>query len=355
MPTKLSRRDFLRLAAGSAAAISMSGFLAPFMAQAVAEGTVPKVIWIQGASCTGCSVSLLNTVHPDIAEVLTKIISLQFHPNVMASAGDQAMEIIHNLAANEKGKYILAFEGAVPLEADGRYCMVGEKNGKPIMMKDLVKEVGSNAKMILNIGTCSAYGGIPAAGPNPTGCVSVQEVVGNVVPYVNIAGCPPHPDWIVGTIAHAVLYPNKPIETDANGRPKMFYGGIIHDNCPRRQYFDNGIFAKNFSEPGCLIEIGCKGPIAHCDSTTRLWNGGVNWCIKAGAPCLACTEPEFPNAAGIYNRMAEMPVGPRITATVDEVALGLTGLTALGIAGHLGGNVLTGRIGPKHDEKEGDN
>ena len=95
-------------------------------------------------------------------------------------------------------------------------------------------------------------------------------------------------------------------ELDSAGRPKMFFGRMIHDNCQRRQYFDNGIFAKNFGEMGCMLELGCKGPIAHCDSTTRLWNGGVNWCVMCGGVCLACTEPEFPNWP-IYERMAEMP------------------------------------------------
>jgi hydrogenase small subunit len=73
MPKKLSRRDFVKFCAGSAAAISMSGFLTPYLAQAVEEGA-PPVIWIQGASCTGCSISLLNTVHPDIKDVLLKTI-----------------------------------------------------------------------------------------------------------------------------------------------------------------------------------------------------------------------------------------------------------------------------------------
>ncbi|HCF71314.1 MAG TPA: iron hydrogenase, partial [Syntrophomonas sp.] len=172
------------------------------------------------------------------------------------------------------------------------------------------------------------------------------------VPIINVPGCPPHPDWMVGTIAHVLLYNDIP-ELDTFGRPKMFFENIIHDNCPRRQYFDNAIFAKNFSEPGCLLEIGCKGPIAHCDATTRLWNGGVNWCIKSGAPCIACTEPEFPGWP-MYERMPSMPVGSAITATADQVGLVVGGAAVVGIAGHLAGNVLTGRIGPKKAEKEGD-
>lgn len=354
MPTKLTRRDFVRLCAGGAAAISMSSYLAPFIKEAAAAGELPPVVWVQGAGCTGCSISLLNTVHPDIQEVLLDTISLRYHPNVMAAAGDLALEEgMYKVAEEYKGKFYFVVEGAVPTGAGGKFCMVGEKaDGTPVTFEELVKDVGSKAAAILNFGTCSAFGGIPATPPNPTGCKPVGDIVKNV-PIINVPGCPPHPDWMVGTIAHVLLYGIP--EVDTFGRPTMFFGGIIHDNCPRRQYFDNAIFAKTFGEPGCLLELGCKGPIAHCDSTTRLWNGGTNWCIKAGAPCIGCTEPEFPGWP-IYERIPEMPIAPGITATVDQIGGVVGGLAAVGIAGHLAGNVLTGRIGPKKhdDEKEGD-
>lgn len=359
MPTKLSRRDFLRLCAGSAAAISLSGYLAPFIKEAAAAGDLPKVIWIQGASCTGCSISLLNTVHPDIQKVLTEVISLTYHPNVMAAAGDMAVnEAIYKIAEENTGKFFLVVEGAVPTGAEGLYCTVGEKEGKPITFKQMVQDIGSKAGAILNFGTCSAYGGIPATDPNPTDCKPVSAIVKNV-PMINVPGCPPHPDWMVGTIAHVLLYSKGDQlavpELDSFGRPKMFFDKIIHDNCQRRQYFDNAIFAKKFGDPGCMLELGCKGPFAHCDATTRLWNNGTNWCVKCGAVCIGCTEPEFP-AWPMYERLPDMPTGPASSATADQVGLILGGATVLGIAGHLGGNILTGRIGGHKEEaaKEGE-
>ncbi len=351
MPSKLSRRDFVKLCAGSAAAVSLSGFLAPYMAQAVEAGA-PPVIWIQGASCSGCSISLLNTVHPDIQEVLTKVISLRYHPNIMAAAGDLAIQdAMYKVAQEYKGKFYLVVEGAVPTGADGLFCMVGEENEKPITFQKLVKDIGSQAGAILSFGTCSAYGGIPATPPNPTDCKPVSAIVKNV-PIINVPGCPPHPDWMVGTIAHVLLYKDIP-ELDSFGRPKMFFSNIIHDNCQRRQYFDNAIFAKTFGEMGCMLELGCKGPLAHCDATTRLWNGGVNWCVKSGGVCIGCTEPQFPGWP-MYERIPEMPIGPAMTATVNQIGGVLGGAAVLGIGGHLAGNIMTGRIGGKKDEKEGD-
>ena len=52
------------------------------------------VIWIQCATCTGCSVSVLNSVSPTIKNVLIdevipgKHVNLRFHATVMAGSGD---------------------------------------------------------------------------------------------------------------------------------------------------------------------------------------------------------------------------------------------------------------------------
>ena len=149
MPTKLSRRDFMLACAGSAAAISLSSYLAPFMAEAAAAGA-PPVIWLQGASCTGCSIALLNAVNPDIKELLLNVISLKYHPNVMAAAGDLAIQDeCYKIAKDNPKGFFLVVEGSVPTGAEGRFCMVGEENEQPIMFEKLVKDIGSQAQAYL--------------------------------------------------------------------------------------------------------------------------------------------------------------------------------------------------------------
>ena len=176
-----------------------------------------------------------------------------------------------------------------------------------------VADMAKNAMAILCVGTCSSFGGIPAAAPNPTGCKSVKaylDEIGISKPLINIPGCPPHPDWIVSTIASILIggLP-KAEELDDNLRPLTFYGKLIHETCPRRSYFDEGKFAKKFGEEGCLFELGCKGPITYADCPTRHWNSGTNWPIGAGAPCNGCTQPEFPDlVAPFYERLADVAV-----------------------------------------------
>jgi len=121
------------------------------------------------------------------------------------------------------------------------------------------------------------------------------------VPCINIPGCPPHPDWFVATVADIILNGVPSSEKlDELKRPKLIYGRLIHENCPRRPFFDEGKFARNFGEEGCLYELGCKGPFTYADCPNRLWNGGVNWVIGAGSPCLGCVEPIFPDVSGPF-------------------------------------------------------
>jgi hydrogenase small subunit len=265
-----------------------------------------RVIWLQGAGCTGCSVSVLNSASPSIKNILIdevipgKHVNLRFHPTVMAASGQIAIEVMEK-TPQEKGGYILVVEGAIPT-APG-YGTIGEAS-----IASQVERLGRDALAVIALGTCAAFGGIPAAAPNPAQCVSVSELFrtcGIKTPVINVPGCPPHPDWFVGTVASIVLQGlPKPEELDEFGRPKLFYGKLIHENCPRRAYYDEQKFAKKLGEPGCLYELGCKGPVTYADCPLRLWNNGTNWCIGGNAPCLGCVEPGFPDEVSpFYEKM----------------------------------------------------
>ena len=262
-------------------------------------------VWIGAASCTGCSVSLLNSVSPTIKNILIdsvipgKHVNLKFHATMMAGQGEPALTVIKDTSRGRPGEYLLLVEGAVQTGAGGLYCTIGEIDGSETTMRSMVADLARDALAIISVGTCASFGGISAGHPNPTEARSVMaflEEEGISTPIVNVPGCPPHPDWIVGTIASVLLY-GLPSEDDVDAalRPITFYGDLIHDNCPRRAYFDAGQFASRSSEPGCLYELGCKGPLTYADCPTRLWNNGTNWCIGAGAVCIGCVEPGFPD------------------------------------------------------------
>ena len=264
-----------------------------------------SVVWVQAGTCTGCSVSVLNSVSPTVKNLLVdeiiprKHISLKFQATLMAGQGDAVINILEEIPKVKPGEYLLVVEGAVPVKDGGVYGYLGERDGEDVPMSERLETLSREALAIIGLGTCAAFGGIAAGKPNPGGYVGMKEFLRScniTKPLINVPGCPPHPDWFVGTVATVLLggLP-KASDIDESGRLKAFYGKTIHKNCPRRAYFEEGKFARKFGDPGCLNELGCKGPVTHADCPIRLWNHGTNWCVGSGGCCIGCVEPAFPD------------------------------------------------------------
>ena len=260
------------------------------------------VIWLQGASCSGCSVSVLNAVSPKIQNLLLdelvpgKQINMRFHMTIMAGEGESVIKVLRDTQKQKKGEYVLIVEGAIPTASNGIYGTIGEEGDTPATILSRVEDLGRDALLTIALGTCAAYGGIPSAKPNPSGSKGVEEVFEEkniTTPVINLPGCPTHPDWLLGTISIILL--GTSLDLDDINRPKLFYGELIHENCPRRPDFDKGKFAEKAGDPGCLYMVGCKGHFTYADCSLRQWNSGINWCVKAGSPCLGCVEPGFPD------------------------------------------------------------
>lgn len=265
--------------------------------KALAATSGPPIIWIKGASCTGCTVSLANRISSsapiDLADLLIHTIDLVYHPTLMGAAGDLAVQQLATAAA---GEYILAVEGGIPTIYNGKTCTIYTHNGVDITALAAVQQLAPNASKVLSIGTCASYGGMAGANPNPTQIKSVSAATG--VSTINIPGCPPHPDWIIWTIAQ--LLSGSTPTLDSSGRPTVLYGKTVHSQCSRK----NKDWASSLSSTGlCNGNLGCKGRNTHADCPTRLWNNGVNWCVGsisssgngADSLCQGCTESGFPD------------------------------------------------------------
>ncbi len=369
MERTVSRRHFVELSGGSVAALGMLLYRFPEFEQLLAEAVAEiPVIWLQAGTCTGCSVSVLNTLSPKIQNVLVdpvvpgKHFSLRYHATVMAGSGDLAMKAMED-TAEMKGKYLLIVEGAVATKDDGVYCAIGEKDGQGITALEHAERLGRDAMAVVAVGTCAAYGGLPAANPNPTGCQGIGEVLADRAintPVINLPGCPPHPDWVIGTVATIFLGGLSAVEVDDEGRPLAFYEKLIHDYCQRRSFFDTGKFAEKLSEPYCLFHLGCKGPVSYADCPTRFWNSGTSWCIGASHPCIGCVHPGFPDAVSpIYRKLelTSVSVPARTsTPTSTEAPEGISrpAAIALGVGGYaVGAGVATGVAYAIRKKKEG--
>ena len=274
------------------------------------------VVWLQGGGCSGCAVSLLNSFSPAAAGVVLseltpgKHLSLRFLMTVMAGQGQQVVDILRDEPVGNKGGYVLVMEGTLQL-GDEMFATLGEADGREIPIHEHAADLARGAMAVVAIGTCASFGGIPAGEGNLTGAASMKTLLereGIDVPLINIPGCPPHPDWVTGSLAAVAMYGLEAVAADLDElkRPRMYYGRNIHETCPRRADFDAGRFAAKFGDPGCLYQLGCKGPVTFADCPTRMWNSGTNWCVGAGSPCHGCVEPDFPDRLSpLYEKINE--------------------------------------------------
>ena len=287
----VSRRDFMKYCGMLTATLGLSSSFIPKVAEVFAAPKQrPPVVWLQFAECTGCSEALLRTMNPWIDQLLLDVISAEYHETIMAAAGYQADEVLQHAVKKYKGKFICVVEGAIATKYNGAYGKIG---GKTFL--EIAKEVIPKAAAVICIGTCSSYGGVQAAAPNPGGYKGVGDALG--IKTLNIPGCPPNPINFVGTVVHYLLLGKLP-ELDDIGRPLWAYGKTIHDQCPRRSHYENDEFVEEFgseeaAEGYCLYKMGCKGPDTYNNCPLVKFNDGTSFPIQAGHPCIGCSEPDF--------------------------------------------------------------
>ncbi len=286
----VSRRDFMKLCSMVAVALGMDASMAGKVAAALESPERPTIVYMHGAECTGCTEALLRSTDPYLDDLIINTISLDYCETVMAAAGAAAHHALETAMANKNG-YICLVEGAIPMRENGIYGCVGDET-----MLSLIKRVACGAKAVVAIGTCSCFGGLPAAKPNPSQAMSVADALkAEGIVTVNVAGCPPNPITIVGTLVH-FLMKGLP-ELDYANRPLPFYQHTVHDKCPRREHFDKGEFALSFASEEarkgwCLYELGCRGPFTYNNCPTAKFND-TSWPVQGGSPCIGCSEPNF--------------------------------------------------------------
>jgi len=254
---------------------------------------------------------------------------------------------------------------ALPASLAG-FLTQGPEADKSILHE--AKLFGSSAAAILCIGTCSSFGGIPAATGNKTGAagalytgyVKAGKYNGAMKEFaaktINIPGCPPHADWIVGTIAYLLARSLQALPAlEAYGRPMDYFGQYQCNAGPCEWRYNQGYNdtdETNYDNPrgpltaglpntagmtllsssklykykwgnsteaganngkryvGCIGVVGCKGRKTKADCSLRRWNAdnagkfGTGWCVSSGAGCHGCTEPTFPDKVGKFFNFA---------------------------------------------------
>jgi hydrogenase small subunit len=299
---------------------------------AVSQARKPVLVWMQFQDCTGCSESMLRTSHPGVAEVVLDLLSWEYHELIMAGSGDAANKTLERIVKEEKGKYLVIVEGAIPMAEDGIYCAIGGRTAI-----DLAREVCGNAAATIAVGACAFDGGLVRSGPDPTGAVGIQEAVPGLR-VVNMAGCPHNPANTVALLVHYLTFHDIP-DLDQYNRPLFAYGRVIHDMCERRAHYDAGRFVTEWGDEGhrkgwCLYRMGCKGPEATFNCPIVQWNDHTSWPIRAGHGCIACASPRFwDHMSPFYDQLPSVP-GFGVEVSAGELGLGVTAAAAIGVTVH---------------------
>ena len=298
---KVSRRSFMKFCATTASMMALPPAMIPVIANALENARRPSVIWLSFQECTGCTESLTRAHTPSLESLIFESISLDYHHTLQAASGEAAEAAREEAMEENYGNYLLVVDGSIPLDNPGYSTIAGISN------LDMLIDSAKGAAAIIAVGTCATYGGIPGANPNPTGAVSVKDIITDK-PIINVPGCPPIPVVITGVLAHYLTFGSIP-ELDHIGRPKAFYGQSIHDRCYRRPFYDKGQFAETFDDEGarkgwCLFKLGCRGPTTYNACATTKWNNGTSFPIESGHPCLGCSEPDFWDGGGFYKALS---------------------------------------------------
>jgi len=309
----IPRRTFLKFCSFTAGSLALPRGLSSAFADTLGKAARPAVIWVSGQECTGCSESLLRAYEPSLETLLLDHFSLDYHNTLQAAAGSAAEAARDQTVA--AGGYVLVVDGSIPRRDGGAWSVIGGRSAL-----DVVREAVKGAALVLAVGNCAAYGGLPRANPNPGDAVSVETLMqqGLVLtrPLINLPGCPPLPEVLSGTIAWFLAYGSLP-ELDTHRRPRVYFGKTVHDCCSRLVHFERGEFAQAFDDEGarkgwCLYQLGCKGPTTYNACSTLQWNQGTSYPMRSGHGCIGCSEPDFwdkvdAGRAGFYELGLEAP------------------------------------------------
>lgn len=284
-----------------------------------------NVLWLQSGGCGGCSMSLLCADTADFTGQLEQAgIRLLWHPSLSLAGGAELVALLEDCLAGRVALDALCIEGALLRgpNGTGRFHVLA---GTGVPMIDWVRRLSAVARHVVAVGSCAAWGGITAAGANPTEACGLQyedDPPGGLLgadfrsasglPVVNVAGCPTHPGWVLDTLMALAADQFSADDLDPLARPRFYADQLVHHGCTRNEFYEFKASAEKPSDLGCMMEhMGCKGTQAHADCNTRLWNGDGS-CTRGGYACISCTEPGFQDPGHAFHatpKIAGIPIG----------------------------------------------
>ncbi|MDH5751353.1 MAG: hypothetical protein OEZ59_02910 [Deltaproteobacteria bacterium] len=315
-PAGITRREVLRLLSASAAGAALH-LTTVQLAKAVSSSpSRPHLHWFNDSGTDHTLLALQGHSMPGYADLVTNRWEMVAHRGIFPTGFRPERYTFQS-------PIILVLE-TIP---DPAAITPGER--------EAFEKLVSMGKTLILVGTEACYGGISI----PAKRIGwLKEMAKRLrTPLLKLPGVPVPPHHLVGVLAH-LEYLGFP-RLDAHLRPLLYYSQTICEACEHRRSLEAGMFARDFGDEGCLLELGCKGQTTYNSCSTTGWNGGNSWCVGAGGPCVGCSEPWYPahGGLGLYGRQSPGVSGVRgkIWQNVEGIGLGLLGISVAGTVLHL--------------------
>lgn len=301
------------------------------------------VFWLAGMSCDGCSIAVTGATNPGIEGLLAGTVPampqvILHHPVLAVEAGEAFVENYTKAWQGTLGApYVVVFEGSIPDEriaartggywsAMGVEIREGSDSPQPVPTAEWVRRLAPGAAASMAIGTCATWGGVPSAEGNPTAAMSLMDFLGKDyrsafgLPVINVPGCAPVGDNFTETVFAVLLFLQGlgPLPAfDELGRPAWLFGETVHRGCTRAGYYEEGVFAEDYGDPECLVDIGCWGPVVKCNIVKRGAINHMGGCMEVGGVCIGCTMPAFPDA---FSPFYARPPGSAVSEAASKAS-----------------------------------
>jgi len=280
------------------------------------ERLLVHVLWMTGGlSCDGDTISMTAATRPSLEDLLTGAIPgmpgvVLYNPVLAYETGEDLIRAWHDAAAGKLDPFVLVLEGSIgneEINGDGHWTGFGidPETDQPITVNEWIDRLAPKAAAVMAIGTCAAYGGVPAMRNNPTGAMGLRDYLGwdwtsrLGIAIVNLPGCPVQPDNATETLLALILALGQMapmIDLDEQGRPRWLFDRTVHEGCNRAGSGESGRFSDVLgADEGCLVKLGCKGPVVKCNVPVRGWVNGLGGCPNVGGICIGCTSAGFPD------------------------------------------------------------